>query len=86
MRTLSELSEIYPDENFLKIEGFNDAVMGVDEASMRLVYSKSKIMKQLIKSMDYESAMVHFDHNIGVKLETARMPIIVNDMFYTSGI
>lgn len=86
MRTLSELSEIYPDENFLKIEGFNDAVMGVDEASMRLVYSKSKIMKQLIKSMDYESAMVHFDHNIEGKLETARMPIIVNDMFYTSGI
>lgn len=86
MRTLSELSEIYPDENFLKMDGFDDAVIGVEDRTMRLVYSKSKIMKQLIKSMDYESAMVHFDHNIGGKLETSRMPIIVNDMFYTSGI
>jgi hypothetical protein len=77
---------MYPEENFLRMEGFDDAVIGVEETSMRLVYSKSKIMRQLIKSMDYESAMMHFDYNIQGALDTENMPIIVNDMFYTGGI
>jgi hypothetical protein len=43
-------------------------------------------MRQLIREMDYETAMLHFDNNIEGKIDTPRMPIIVNDMFYTSGI
>lgn len=86
MRTLNELYAMYPDDDFLRMEGFDDAVIGVEEISKRLVYSKSKIMRQLIKSMDYESAMQHFDYNIQSALDTEYMPIIVNDMFYTSGI
>lgn len=86
MRTLNELYGMYPDENFLRIEGFDDAVIGVEEMTKRLVYSKSKIMRQLIRSMDYESAMQHFDCNIQGALDAENMPIIVNDMFYTSGI
>jgi hypothetical protein len=77
---------MYPEENFLRMEGFDNAVLGVDERTMRLVYSKSKIMRQLIRSMDYESAMQHFDYNIQGALDAENMPIIVNDMFYTSGL
>ena len=77
---------MYPDENFLRMEGFDDAVIGVDEKTMRLVYSKSKIMRQLLKSMNYEEAMLHFDYNIQGVLDKDYLPIIVNDMFYTSGI
>ena len=86
MRTLSDLYDMYPEENFLRMEGFDDAVIGVEEKTMRLVYSKSKIMRQLIRSMDYESAMQHFDYNIQGALDADYLPIIVNDMFYTSGI
>ena len=86
MRTLKDLYDMYPEENFLKMEGFDDAVIGVEEKTMRLVYSKSKIMRQLIRSMDYESAMQHFDYNIQGALDEDFLPIIVNDMFYTSGI
>lgn len=77
---------MYPDENFITLQGFEDAIMGVQDRTMRLVYSKSKIMRQLIREMDYETAMLHFDNNIEGKIDTPRMPIIVNDMFYTSGI
>lgn len=77
---------MYPDENFITLQGFEDALIGVQDRTMRLVYSKSKIMRQLIREMDYETAMLHFDNNIEGKLDTPRMPIIVNDMFYTSGI
>ena len=86
MRTLSELYDMYPEENFLRMEGFDDAVIGVDERTMRLVYSKSKIMRELIKDMDYETAMEHFDYNIAGAWVGEHTPIIVNDMFYTSGI
>jgi len=86
MRTLNELYSMYPEENFLRIEGFDDAVIGVEEMTKRLVYSKSKIMRQLIRSMDYETAMQHFDYNIQGALDKDYLPIIVNDMFYTSGI
>lgn len=86
MRTLNDLYDMYPDENFLRMEGFDDAVIGVEERTMRLVYSKSKIMRQLIRSMDYETAMEHFDYNIAGSWVGEQTPIIVNDMFYTSGI
>ena len=68
------------------MDGFDGAVIGVDERSMRLVYSKSKIMRELIKDMDYESAMEHFDYNIAGAWVGEQTPIIVNDMYYTSGI
>jgi len=77
---------MYPDAEFLRMEGFDDAVIGVDERTMRLVYSKSKVMRQLIRSMDYETAMEHFDYNIAGAWVGDDTPIIVNDMFYTSGI
>jgi hypothetical protein len=86
MRTLKDLYDMYPEENFLKMDGFDEAVLGVEDRTMRLVYSKSKIMRQLIKSMDYETAMEHFDYNIAGTWVGEQTPIIVNDMFYTSGI
>ena len=86
MRTLNDLYDMYPDENFLRMEGFDDAVIGVEEMTKRLVYSKSKIMRQLVTEMDYETAMEHFDYNIAGAWVGEQTPIIVNDMFYTSGI
>lgn len=86
MRTLSELYDLYPEENFLRMEGFDNAVLGVEDRTMRLVYSKSKIIKQLLRDMDYETAMEHFDYNIAGAWVGEQTPIIVNDMFYTSGI
>ncbi len=40
--TLNEILETYPDDSFLIADGFDDAVIGLDEQSMRLVYSVSK--------------------------------------------
>ena len=86
MRTLNELYDMYPDDNLLRMEGFDDAILGVEERTMRLVYSKSKIMRQLIRSMDYETAMDYFYQNIDGVWVGDKTPIIVNDMFYSSGI
>lgn len=49
---LEQIIDRYPDESFLKAQGLNRAIIGVDEASMRLVYSVSKCI-----------AILEFDHN-----------------------
>ena len=63
--TLDRILEQYSDgEQFLKADGFDAAVMGVDETSMRLVYSVSKCIEILMEDMSEEDALEHFDYNV----------------------
>lgn len=39
---IENILEKYPDESFLKADGFDEALIGVDLKSMRLVYSVSE--------------------------------------------
>jgi len=48
---LESILENYPDESFLKADGFDEAVIGVDENSMRLIYSVSKCIEILREDM-----------------------------------
>ena len=46
---LEEILECYPDETFLKADGFDDAVIGVEIGDpMRLVYSVKLVIETLI--------------------------------------
>ena len=45
---LGEVISYYDDETFLKADGFDDAVIGVDETTMRLIYSVKKCIEILI--------------------------------------
>jgi hypothetical protein len=36
---IDRIIEQFEDESFLKADGFDDAIIGVDESSMRLIYS-----------------------------------------------
>jgi hypothetical protein len=46
--TLEEIIEMYPEEEFLTADGFDDAVIGVEPNSMRLVYDRDKMIGILI--------------------------------------
>jgi hypothetical protein len=48
---INEIIERYEDELFLKADGFDDAVIGVDENQMRLIYSVSKCIEILTAFM-----------------------------------
>jgi len=62
----------FPDEKLIKVNKFDAALIGIDEESMRLVYSIKKCLEILIKEgLDEESAIEHlyFDiigDNIGI--------------------
>lgn len=63
---LDKILENYPDEDILKIDGFDSAVIGIDPTSMRLIYSEDRIIEILIteEDMDEIEAIEHYEFNI----------------------
>ena len=57
---IEKIIELYPDERFIIADGFNKAVIGLDDETMRLIYSVSKCIKILSKKMDEEEAEDYF--------------------------
>lgn len=64
MEKLQRILEMYPDEEFLSADGFDDAIIGVDSLSMRLIYSVEKCIECLMKDgMSDEEAIEYFEYN-----------------------
>jgi hypothetical protein len=68
----------YADE-FLKLDGFDAAIIGVDEKSMCLIYSASKIIEILKKDMIEDDAVEFFDLKIKYAYYGEKTPIISID-------
>jgi len=65
MNTLTEIIERYDDEEFLKADGFDDAVIGVCHTSRKLIYSYAKCIKILTsEGMDEMDAIEHLSYNV----------------------
>jgi hypothetical protein len=71
----------YQDEQFLKADGFDDAIIGVEESTMRLIYSVSKCIEILCKDMDMEDAIEYFDFNVSGSYMGEKTPIWCYDDF-----
>jgi hypothetical protein len=79
---LSQILDAYPDDNFLIADGFDNAVIGLDEQSGRLVYSISKCIECLVKDgMTEEDALEHFSFNVSGAYVGDQTPIWCNDDF-----
>ena len=80
---LNKILDSYPDDNFLIADGFDDAVIGLDEQSGRLVYSVSKCIAILKKDgiLTEEDALEHFSFNVSGAYVGEQTPIWVNDSF-----
>jgi hypothetical protein len=62
---LEKILEWFPEEQLLKADGFDDAVIGIDDSSMRLIYSVNKCIDMLIENdgMSEEDAIDFFHYN-----------------------
>jgi hypothetical protein len=81
---LEEILEYYPDETFLKADGLDSAVIGVQVGEpMRLIYSVTKIIEHLVTEdeMDLEDALEHFEFNIRGSYVGEQTPIWCDDMY-----
>ncbi len=77
--TLNEILDNYPEEEFLKADGFDDAIIGFEFNTMRLVYDKNKMIHILIENdgMDYEDAVEYLEFNTWCAYFGEKTPIYI---------
>ena len=80
---LELLIDLYPDDTFLIADGFDDAVIGVDYGSSRLIYSCKKCLEILIEvdGMDPMDAVEHFQYNVAGGYVGEQTPIWCEDSY-----
>jgi hypothetical protein len=63
--TIDDIVENFPDEDILKADGLDGAVIGIDLTTMRLIYSKLKCIEVLMleDDMGYLEALEYLDFN-----------------------
>jgi hypothetical protein len=71
----------YPDDTFMFALGFDEAIIGVEQFTLKVVYSEKKcidILKQ--KGLDPKVASDHFEFNIKSAYMGDKTPIFVDDI------
>lgn len=76
---LEYILEWFPEEEILKADGFNEAIIGIEENSMRLIYSVSKCIEILSRDMDEEEALEYFYYNVHGAYVGEKTPIWCKD-------
>jgi hypothetical protein len=77
---LQQILETHPDVEFLKADGFDKAVIGVDLKHLRLIYDYDLAIKTLVEDdgMTLEDAIEHFDFNVlGSLRDDTEYPIFI---------
>jgi len=78
---IDTILEFYTDDEFLKADGFDSAIIGVDESTMRLVYSVRMCIDILCEDMSFVDAIEHFEYNVRGSYVGEKTPIWCNDLF-----
>lgn len=78
---LNDILDSYPEENFLIADGFDEAVIGFDVNTFRLIYSVSKCINILInEGMTEEEANEYFYFNVSGSYVGGKTPIWCSDI------
>lgn len=76
---INEILELYPNEVFLLADGYNDAILGIEEKSLKIIYSASKIVHILMDEMPYDDAVEFYYSNIECAYVGEKTPIFCQD-------
>lgn len=79
---IEQIKEMYPEDDFLVADGYNEAIIGLDESSGRLIYSVSRVIEILEQDMSREDALDYFYFNIHGSYVGEKTPIWCMDMIY----
>lgn len=82
MGLLQDIIEMYADESFLIADGFDEAIIGVEEDSMRIVYSVPRCLGILIRDeeLNLTDAIEHFEFNVKGSYMGEKTPIFVETL------
>ena len=78
---LEKILEWFPEEEILKADGFDGAIIGIDDTTMRLIYSVNKCIIILVSEEDLteEDALDHFLYNVKGSYVGEKTPIWCTD-------
>ncbi len=81
-RLLEGIVNYYEDEDILTADGFDEAVIGIDDKTMRVIYSVTKCIEILMTEMDMgmEEAVEFFEFNVKGSELGDKTPIWCEDM------
>lgn len=81
---LESIVEHHEDEEILKADGFDDAVIGIELGTMRLVYSVTRCLEILMvdDDMSLEDAIEYFEYNVRGSYVGEKTPIWCEDNYY----
>ena len=79
--SIDDIIDEYPEETFLKADGFDDAIIRLEESTMRLIYSVDKCIQILMKDMSEEEAFEYFSFNVSGAYMGDKTPIWCIDYF-----
>jgi hypothetical protein len=81
-KILKNISDNYGDVFMLQIHGFDDAVIGYEENSMRLIYSVTSCIEILIQQgLSFTESLEHFEINVKGSFTGEKAPIFCYDNF-----
>jgi len=77
---LEQILKWFPDDDLLKADGYDDAIIGIDDSSLRLIYSVKKCIDILIADgLSEDDAIDFFNYNTKCALIGEKTPIWCND-------
>lgn len=78
---IERILNAFPEEVFMRAAGLDDALIGVDESSMRLIYSVSKCISILMEreDMSADEAEEYFYYNTHQAYVGEKTPIWCTD-------
>lgn len=80
---INKIAEIYNENEFIKFDGFDNAIIGIDDINMKLIYSTSKCIEILIIKMGFneDEAIDYFYYNLKSIYFGDKTPIFCIDDF-----
>jgi hypothetical protein len=78
--TLAEIEQIYTEGGYVLLDGYDDAIIGIEPYENRLVYNKNKMIEILIEKdgMDYEEAYEFLEFNVWTAYMGGTTPIYIH--------
>ena len=79
--TGDQIINTYDEETFMFADGLDEAIIGVDEQSHRVIYSVTRILAILERDLSPEEAREHYEFNILGSFVGEQTPIWCDDEF-----
>jgi len=76
---IDKIMDSYLDQELIKADGFDDAIIGIDCQSLRLIYSAKKCIEILMRHTDEEDAIRFYQEEIASAWFGDRTPIFCED-------